>query len=316
MDNFWQKLKKPIIGLAPMDGVTDFPMRKIQSEVAKPDVLYTEFVSAEGFIRNPSAFEKTLYFEENQHPIVTQIFGYTPKAFYKTISQITKKNFDGIDLNMGCPTRSVLGKGGGGALIGNYKLAEKIILSSLKAINDAKKNISLSIKTRIGIKNNIISDWINFLSGFPLHEITVHGRLLKSGHSGDVDWEAIAEAAKILKEKNIICLGNGGNKSTIEAKEKCQKYNLDGVLIGQATLGNPWVFLENYSPTKEEILKTILKHAKYVEDFYEPKRFVTAYKHFGWYPKNFKNCKQLKIELMKTKNYEEVKKIVAKFGQF
>ena len=78
MDNFWQKLKKPIIGLAPMDGVTDFPMRKIQSEVAKPDVLYTEFVSAEGFIRNPSAFEKTLYFEENQHPIVTQILGYTP----------------------------------------------------------------------------------------------------------------------------------------------------------------------------------------------------------------------------------------------
>lgn len=325
--NFWKTIKKPIIGLAPMDGVTDPPMRRVQCEIAsladdcesrraKPDVVYTEFVSAEGFIRNPPAFEKTLFFEEDQRPIVAQIFGYAPEAFYETITQITKLNFDGIDLNMGCPAKSVLGKGGGGALIGNYELTEKIILASLKAIKKAKKNIPLSVKTRIGINNNIIDEWIGFLSGFPLAEITVHGRLLKNGHHGDVDWEEIAKAANILKTKKIICLGNGGIKSRKEANIVCQKYSLDGVLIGQAALGNPWVFLNDYCPTKEEILETILKHAKYVEEFYPPERFVTIYKHFGWYPKGFKNCKLLKIELMKTKNYEEVKKIVAKFGQF
>ena len=316
MDSFWQKLKKPIIGLAPMDGVTDFPTRKIQTIVSKPDVLYTEFVSVEGFIRNPTVFEKSLYFEENQRPVIAQVFGYTPQVFYDSILQITDKGFDGIDLNMGCPAKSVLGKGGGGALIGNYKLAEKIITESLSAIKKSKKNISLSVKTRIGIKEKITTEWIKFLSSFPVAEITIHGRLLKNGHSGEVDWEEIAKAGEILKNKNIVCLGNGGVKSKNEAKEICQKYNLDGVLIGQAALGNPWVFKENYLPSKKEILEIILKHAKFVEDFYEPKKFVTVYKHFGWYPKGFKSCKQLKIDLMKTKNYEEVKKIVDKFSQF
>lgn len=316
MSNFWQKTKKPIIGLAPMDGVTDFPMREIQCQITKPDVLFTEFISAEGFIRKPDVFEKTLYFEENQRPVVAQIFGYTPEAFYETISQIIKKNFDGIDINMGCPAKSVLGKGGGGALIGNYKLVKKIILESLKAIKKSKKNIPLSVKTRIGINNNVTEEWISFLSAFPLAEITVHGRLLINNHKGEVDWEKIAKAAEILKKKKIICLGNGGIKSVKEANIICQKYNLDGVLIGQAALGNPWVFMEDYCPTKEEILKTILKHAKCVEEFYPPERFITVYKHFGWYPKGFKNCKDLKIELMKTKNYAEVKQVIAKFSQF
>jgi len=316
MNNFWQKLNKPIIGLAPMDGVTDYPMRKIQTIISKPDVLYTEFISAEGFIRNPSAFEKTLYFDKGQRPVIAQIFGYTPKSFYESILQIINNDFDGIDLNMGCPARSVLGKGGGGALIGNYKLTEKIISESLNAIKKSKKNISLSVKTRIGIKEKITQEWITFLSSFPIAEITIHGRLLKNGHLGEVDWEEIAKAAEILKSKKIVCLGNGGIKSKKEAKEICQKYHLDGVLIGQAALGNPWVFKENYFPSKEEILEIILKHARFVEDFYEPKKFVTVYKHFGWYPKSFKNCKLLKIELMKTKNYKEVKKIVDKFSQF
>ncbi|MCL5090532.1 MAG: tRNA-dihydrouridine synthase [Patescibacteria group bacterium] len=133
MYNFWQKLKKPLVGLAPMDGVTDYPMRQIQVSVAKPNVLYTEFVSAEGFIRNSKAFSQKLYFQENERPIIAQIFGYTPEAFAETINQIIEMDFDGIDLNMGCPARKVLGKGGGGALIGNYKLAGKIIEKSLEA---------------------------------------------------------------------------------------------------------------------------------------------------------------------------------------
>lgn len=313
MSNFWPEIKKPIIGLAPMDGVTDYPMRQIQCDIAKPDVLYTEFISAEGFIQNPEHFIKTLEFGENERPIVAQIFGYTPEAFYETVLQVGTLGFDGIDINMGCPSRKVLGKGGGGALIGNYKLAEELIITSLKALSEIKKEIPLSVKTRIGNKEIATEDWITFLSEFPVAEVTVHGRLLKNCHSGPVLWDEIKKASEILKKKNIVCLGNGGIKSVGDARKVCHDYSLNGVLIGQAALGNPWIFKENYTPTEDEIKEVILKHAKLVEDFYEPKKFVTVLKHFSWYPRGFDNCKKLKIELLKTRNLSEVKAVLANF---
>jgi tRNA-dihydrouridine synthase len=314
MDNFWQKIKKPIVGLAPMDGVTDEPMRQIQVSVAKPDVLYTEFISAEGFVRNPQAFEKTLTFQENERPIICQIFGYTPGAFYESILKVAQMGFDGIDLNMGCPARKVLGKGGGGALIGCYELAGKIIEKSLEAIEKTKTNLPLSVKTRIGQKEIITKEWIDFLSQYPLSEITIHGRPLNQGVSGPVNWEKIKQAGEIAHGRNIICLGNGGIKSMKEGREKAKKFGLDGVLIGQAALGNPWAFREDYQPTKEDILKTIVEHARLAAEFYPAERFVTVYKHFGWYPRGFKNSKRLKVELLKTKKLDEVLEVIARFA--
>lgn len=313
MNNIWQIIKKPITGLAPMDGVTDEPMRQVQCLVAKPDVMYTEFISVEGFQRNRNAFSRKLFFKENERPIVTQVFGYTPEAFYKTVLEVSKLGFDGIDINMGCPAKGVLKKGGGGALIGDCQLAEKIIEESLKAIKDSGKDIPLSVKTRIGKNEIITKDWISFLCRFPIAEITIHGRLLKEGNNGPVNWEEIQKAAEIARPKGIICLGNGGVKFYQEAREKAEKYGLDGVLIGQAACGNPWVFSENILPTQDLILKTIIQHAELVSEFYDERGFVSILKHFSWYPKEFKNCKKLKIELLKTRNLREVQQIIKKF---
>jgi len=315
MENFWKTLKKPIIGLAPMDGVTDEPMRQIQCSIVKPSVLYTEFVSVEGFARKPEAFQKTLFFQENERPIIVQLFGYTPELFYEAISQMKEMNFDGIDINMGCPAKSVLQRGGGGALIGNYDLAGRIIEKSLEAIKESKKEISLSVKTRIGKDKIITREWISFLCGFPISEITVHGRLLKEGNSGEVNWEKIKVAGEIAHNKEIVCLGNGGIKSFSEARQKTNNFGLDGVLIGQAALGNPWFFKENYVPVKEDILQTIIGHSRLVNDFYPPERFATVLKHLGWYPKGFPNCIKLKVELLKCKNLNQVIETVKKFKE-
>ena len=315
MESFWKTLKKPIIGLAPMDGVTDEPMRQIQCSIVKPSVLYTEFVSVEGFARKPEAFQKTLFFQENERPIIVQLFGYTPELFYEAISQMKEMNFDGIDINMGCPAKSVLQRGGGGALIGNYDLAGRIIEKSLEAIKESKKEISLSVKTRIGKDKIITREWISFLCQFPISEITVHGRLLKEGNSGEVNWEKIKVAGEIAHNKEIVCLGNGGIKSFSEARQKTNNFGLDGVLIGQAALGNPWFFKENYVPVKEDILQTIIGHSRLVNDFYPPKRFVTVLKHLGWYPKGFPNCIKLKVELLKCKNLNQVIETVKKFKE-
>lgn len=313
MNNFWTELNKPIIGLAPMDGVTDYPRRQIQISVSKPDVMYTEFVSVEGFIRNPRAFERKLYFKENERPLVVQLFGYTPKAFYETILEICNLEFDGIDLNMGCPAKSVLGKGGGGALIGNYALVEKIINSSINAIKKSGQKIPLSVKTRIGIEKPITEDWFSFLSDFPLAEVTVHGRLLKQGNFGPVNWGEIEKASDFLKTKNIIVMGNGGVKSINDANLTAKKYALDGILIAQAACGNPWVF-NGRIPTKEQILQTIIEHTKLVSNFYDQKGFVTILKHLSWYPRGFPHSKKLKVELLKAKNSKDVEKIIDNFG--
>ncbi len=291
-----------------MDGVTDEPARQIQVSIAKPAVMYTEFVSAEGFVKKPKAFKEKLSFKENERPIVAQIFGYTPKAIYETTRGISRLGFDGIDLNMGCPARQVLLRGGGGGLIGNYDLASKIIEAALSALKGT--DIPLSVKTRTGKNEVITKDWISFLCRYPLAEITIHGRLLKRGLAGPVNWEEIRKGAEICHQNNIICFGNGGIKSISEAKEKINTFGLDGVLIGQKALGNPWVFKENYQPTKEEILKVIIDHAREVADFYPPERFVTVLKHFSWYPREFENSKKLKIELLKAKSLKEAEAVI------
>lgn len=312
--DFWSKIKKPIIGLAPMDGVTDYPTRQIQCSISKPDVMFTEFISVEGFTRKPEVFEKNLFFKENERPIIVQLFGHTPQLFYESILKIAEKKFNGIDLNMGCPAKSVLERGSGGALIGNNELAEKIIEKSYEAIQKSNKNVPLSVKTRIGRNEACTDKWIRFLCQFPLSEITIHGRFLKHGNSGSVNWDEIKTSGQICRQKGIVCLGNGGVKSISEAKEKSEKYGLDGVLIGQAACGNPWVFKEDHIPSKEEILGIIIQHAKLVEEFYDEKQFVTILKHFSWYPRHFSNSKKLKIELLKTRTLKEVEEIVANFS--
>jgi tRNA-dihydrouridine synthase B len=312
MKNFWQDLKKPIIGLAPMDGVTDEPMRQIQTSIAKPDVFYTEFVQVEGFSRKPKVFQNILTFKDNEHPIVAQVVGCTPDDFAKSIKEILKMGFDGIDLNMGCPNKDVVQRGAGGALIGNYKLAEEIIKVALETIEG---KLSLSVKTRIGIDKPIVEEWISFLSQFPLQEVTIHGRLVKQVHSGPVSWQEIRKGSEILKNKGIICLGNGGVKNWIQGEEKCQEYNLDGVLIGQAAIGNPWVFREDYKPTQDEILNTILKHGELANDFFGEKRYTTILKHYAKYPKGFKYSKGLRMSLLKTRSFEEAQEVINNFTE-
>jgi tRNA-dihydrouridine synthase B len=312
-NSFWEKMKKPIIGLAPMAGVTDEPMRVIQTEICKPDVIYTEFISVDGYLKKKEYFDKHLIYKDAERPVIVQVFGANPETFKRAIPKIIKKGFDGLDINMGCPARSVIEKGGGGALIGNYDLAGKIIKIVLDVIKESGCKIPLSVKTRIGKDPQTTKKWSEFLSCFPLSQICMHARLLSHGLSGDVNWKELSVASEIIRGNGIVFLGNGGIKSIAEAEEKCKEFDLDGVLIGRAALGNPWVFMDSYIPKKKEILETILKHAKLVWDLYGKEDFIRARKHFGWYPRGFKGSKRLRIKLLRTNTLDEVINIVDRF---
>jgi len=313
MDNFWKKLKLPIIGLAPMDGVTDHPARRIQVRVARPDVMFTEFVCAEFLSAKPEKLGRRIFFSDEERPLVAQIFGHTPSAFPGIVEKIAAAGFDGIEINMGCPSRNVTKSGGGGALIGNFKLAGEIISSAVSALELSKKYMPLSVKTRIATTPAVTREWFEFLSGFPFSAITVHGRTLKQGLSGPVDWSAVSTVAEIVKSRGILCLGNGGITSLAEAREKCAAHALDGILIGKAAVGNPWIFRENYKPGIEEILDTIIRHGALAQEFYGERNFAAVFKHFNGYARGFDGCKHLRMELLCSKNIGDVERVISGF---
>jgi len=335
---FWAKIKKPIFGLAPMDGVTDAPFRFMVAKYGKPDVMFTEFVSAEGLCSGAEVLLDDLKYSDIEKSIVAQIFGVDVEAFYKAAPLLCELGFSGIDINMGCPDKNVAKRGGGAALIKNPKLAKKIILRTKEGVRDwkegkkledfglpesiikkahLKKNIKrimvpVSVKTRIGYDKELVKDWVKHLLELEPANISIHGRTLKQMYSGKADWEAIRRAAEIIKKTDTLILGNGDIKNVKEAKEKIEKYGLDGVLVGRATFGNPWFFSGKNLSTKER-LEAALEHVEYFERTFPDKKFYNIKKHLAWYSQGFKNAKELRIELMRAENASDCKKIIKIF---
>lgn len=342
--SFWQSLPKPIIGLAPMDGVTDNSFRTIIAKHAKPDVIYTEFVNVMGLVLGKIEVYRSLVFEENQRPIIAQLFGAEPEYFYKAAHIICELGFDGVDINMGCPSDLVVKKGGGASLINTPKLAQEIIRETkhgvadwtngqtleelgldqekieyinkcrdvLQCVSTEKQSIPVSVKTRLGFDQNIINEWSDYLIEAKPDAICIHGRTFKQLYSGEADWPAIASISKKVRSAGITYLGNGGIKSLDDAREKCQQYNLDGVLIGQAALGNPWIFSEKI-PTISEKLNVLLEQIHIHKKTRPEIHFHQLKKHFGWYCKGFDGAKELRINLMACQNYQEAEKIIFEF---
>lgn len=344
MQSFWQKLEKPILGLSPMDGVTDAPFRYMVAKTGKPNVIFTEFVNVEGLSRGATKLLNILLYSEIERPIVAQLFGASPEDFYKAALMVCALGFDGVDINMGCPANNVTKGGGGAALIKNPDLAKKIIQAvksgaddwaggkSLKnaginseilkwinaflkkeKIKTEQKTLPVSVKTRLGYDSDISEKWISFLSEQNIDIISLHGRTLKQMYQGQADWDAISKSAKVAHDAGKIILGNGDIKSVKEAKEKCKIYGVDGALIGRATWGNPWFFDEKkISVSKKEKVETLLEHALYFKKIFGEKYFSPLKKHIAHYVKNFDGAIDVRRQLLSAKNFNEFEEMVVK----
>ncbi|MFA6551485.1 MAG: tRNA-dihydrouridine synthase [Patescibacteria group bacterium] len=328
---FWQKLarrcqkeKRPIMCLAPMSDVTDEAFRQMFVKYGRPDVLWTEFVSAAGLCsRGYDNMLIDLKFKSNEHPIVAQIFGSNPKHFFKSAQILAKLGFDGIDINMGCPDRKVEKQGAGAALMKNPKLAQEIIL----ATKQGAPKLPVSVKTRIGYYKNEIETWLPALLAAKPAVITVHGRTRKEMSQVPANWDIIGRAAEIVKasKSKTLIIGNGDVVDLADAYQKAERYQLDGIMIGRAAFGNPWFFrplsslakatADKLNPplskrrtiTLEDKLKVMAEHAKLFEKLYKnDKSFNVMKKHFKAYAAGFDGAKELRIKLMKTKTAKEV----------
>ncbi len=318
---FWDKLKKPIMVLAPMANVTDAAFRYMIARNGKPDVTWTEFVSADGLCS--AGREKLLvdlWYGEQERPVVAQIFGANPEHILKAAQIARELKFDGIDINMGCPAKEVLKQGSCAALIKNPRLAQEII----RAAQEGAKDLPVSVKTRIGTNAPEIETWIPELLKAKPAALTVHLRTVKEQSLVAAHWELMPEIVKIVdgsttKETRPYILGNGDVKTLVDAAALVKETGCDGVMIGRGIFGNPWMF--NHETPLEKIsiedrMRAMLEHTKLFEEKFVHlpiggKRFEVMKKHYKAYVNNFDGAKELRMELMdNAENAADVERII------
>jgi nifR3 family TIM-barrel protein len=246
MTNFWHNLKKPFFALAPMADVTDPAFRRLLAKYGKPDVTWTEFVSADG-LSHPVGREKLLKdlaFTEAERPIVAQLFTSNPVNMRNVAKLCAELGFDGIDINMGCPDRTIEKQGCGSAMIKTPDKAVEIIQAAKDGIKDSGKEIPLSVKTRVGYNKEDIDNWIALLLKQDIAALTIHARTRKDMSNVPANWDYVSRVVKLKNEiaPNTIIIGNGDVIDIADGAEKAKATGCDGIMIGRACFGNPWIF--------------------------------------------------------------------------
>ena len=323
MSNFWELLPKPFFALAPMEDVTDTSFREIVAGISDSQylsILYTEFTSVDG-MNHPigkvrvgerlivSESERQLLKQKNIK-LIAQIWGKKPELFHKIASEITSEcDFDGLDINMGCPVKNVVKIGCCSALINEPNLAKEIILATKEATH-----LPVSVKTRTGIKIHDTEVWIaNLLETKPA-AVILHGRTQKQQSEGLANWEEIAKGARIRDQfsPETKFLGNGDVMSVAQGEALCQKYELDGIMIGRGIFHNPWFFnLLHHSPSKAEKLQQLLLHTQLFEQNWGGKKNLNILNRFyKIYTNDFPGAVRLRADLMEAKTYEDVYQII------
>jgi len=288
-----------------MDGITDPACRALVDEIGHPSILYSEFVSAEGLCRNTKRLLRTFLTHQTKTPFIGQLFGADPIAMQEASAILLEQtSVSGIDINMGCPNRHVARKGGGAALIKTPTLAQSLISSVQQIVSKQKRPIGVSVKTRIGVDSIVTSSWIPALLETHLDAIALHGRTLKQLYTGNADWIEIHKAAKLASDTTTLLLGNGDLQSLQDAQHHIKMHTPDGVLIGRATLGNPWVFVDTKPSIKERVAAAI-RHCELFVALTPNANPLSLRKHLARYIKGFPQAALVREHIMKIETVKE-----------
>lgn len=313
MSNIYQNLPSPFFVLAPMDDVTDTVFRQIVADLAAPGLFFTEFVNVDGL--QSAGREKLLpklRFNNNEHPIIAQIWGKKPENYYKTAQDLIKMGYDGIDINMGCPVKTVVRDGCCSALINSRELAVEII----QATQEGAGSLPVSVKTRLGF-NQIDLTWHELLLKHKLNALTIHGRTKSQMSKVPADWETIGAVCE-LRDKlspTTKIIGNGDVMSREQGLQLADKYKLDGIMIGRGVFSDPFVFAES-SPwelySKENKIELYQRHVElFMQTWKNNERKVpTLNKFCKIYINGFEGAKELRAKLMSAITAEELVKIL------
>jgi len=312
MNNWWKDLPRPILCLAPMSGYTESPFRRLVREIEPSTVLISELISAEAMRRgNEKTMRLTSFHADESKYYCVQLFGKTVEAFIEAGKMVEDMGADGIDLNLGCPSPKVVGSGHGSALLKDPCASAKMMEALVKAVN-----IPVSVKMRLGFYDdtNILSTVKTFESA-GIASVAIHGRTTKQAYRGQANWEPIY---RVKEESNIPVLGNGDVTSATIAVKKLQ--NLDGMMIGRASLRNPWIFRQCRAafdgqeipkkPPLEEQLEFFRKHAKLGIAFKgEQWAMIELRKHFAHFVRGVRHASKFREQLIRVESYAQLERI-------
>ena len=301
--------------LAPMEDVTDPSFRA----VCKPfgvDMMYTEFISSEGLIRDAKKSLAKLIFEEEERPMGIQIFGHQVDSMVEAAKVSAEANPDLIDINFGCPVKKVTGKGAGAALLRDIPRMLEITEAVVKAVD-----LPVTIKTRLGWDDNDkpIVELAERLQDIGVQAITIHGRTRNQLYKGISDWTLIGEA-KNNPRLHIPVIGNGDITSAKIALEMKNRYGVDGLMVGRGAMGNPWIFREikHLLTTGEELpLPNMAERIRVCKEHIalsikwkgEQVSNREMRKHYTNYFKGYRNIKPFRMRLVTANSFEELNKV-------
>ncbi|MCB1191691.1 MAG: tRNA dihydrouridine synthase DusB [Leptospiraceae bacterium] len=302
-------IKDKII-LSPMAGISDSPYRQICREMGS-GLSFTEFVSTDAISHNSKKSIDMFRYQEMERPIIFQIFGNKIDVITEAAKIIAELKPDIIDLNMGCSVSKVAHKGSGAGLLKNLPYAGKIIESLRKAVD-----VPVTAKIRIGWDLNSLNykETVKVLQESGVCAISVHGRTKSMAYSGVANWNVIAE---IKSMASVPIFGNGDIQSHEEAIQKMKETNVDGVLIGRAAIGNPWIFsnVKREGLDFSEIKRIILRHLDLMVNFYGEKFGIILFrKHVAKYLKGFYGVSELKNNLMQVTTYEDFVRTINEYS--
>lgn len=310
----WVTAARPIVALAPMAGVTDASYRQLIKRIAPEVVVYTEFLSTDALAYGAKKTMEMLSFDATiERPFIVQVFGDTPQHFLEAAKIIEAIGADGIDINMGCPAAKVVSSCHGAALIKNPALAAELVHATKKAVS-----IPVSVKTRLGWdRADTLIDFCRCLEEAGADAFAIHGRRYCDKFTGKADWSQIYELKKAVR---VPVLGNGDILSAADALENMG--NLDGVMVGRGTFGNPWVMREicdalshrdvpTIPKTFHEKLPMILEHCELsVAIKGERLGMLEMRRHLSSYVKGFDGASDLRSKLVRVEKLAEAKALL------
>lgn len=302
--------------LAPMAGVTDLPFRKLCKEQGA-GLICMEMVSAKAISFHNKNTEALMEIDKCENPVSMQLFGSEPELMARVAAEVEERPFDILDINMGCPVPKVVNNGEGSALLKNPELIVKIVKSVSSAIKKP-----LTVKVRIGFENEPVDivDIAKRVEDAGAAAIAVHGRTRQQYYSGTADWDAIR---RVKEAVSIPVIGNGDVDSPEKAEALIKETGCDGVMIGRAVRGNPWLFreLNHYFETGEklprssveEVREMILRHARMQTDLKgEFTGIREMRKHVAWYTAGMRHSAALRRETNLVSSYEELEKLLGR----
>jgi tRNA-dihydrouridine synthase B len=310
----WKDQKKPLLCLAPMEGYTDSAYRQIIKEIEPQTICFTEFTSADGLkFGNKNSFKRIEFKPEIESPLIAQIFGSDPNVIAESAKILEDMGVAAIDINMGCPSGKIISTCRGSALFEEPELAFKIVKAAQQAVD-----LDVSVKMRIGFKKYDLPTLLEFTKNLEesgAKHIAIHGRTTKEKYTGKSNWEPIYE---VKKQAGIPITGNGDILTVEDVQQKLK--GLDGVMIGRATYGNPWIMKEVQAyfdgiefkgpQTLEEKLPTIMRQCKLASEFKGEKRGVIEMrKHLSNYIHGFKNASKFRFRLVRVNTVKDIEEI-------